>query len=213
MEKRKGLIVVISGPAGSGKGTVVDMLIEKEPEKLALSISATTRKPRLNEVEGKSYYFITREEFEKSIEEKKMLEYNYYVDNYYGTPADKANEIIESGKSLILEIDVNGGLNVKKSYPEAVLIMLLPPNIEVQKQRLLGRGSETPETLERRLLRAHEEIKCIPLYDYVVYNYDNGTAEARDDILAIIRAELCSRGRNIDAADRFLLKQGSDVNN
>lgn len=200
----QGLILVISGPAGSGKGTVVDLIMKSAPNDFALSVSATTRSPRPGEVDGKSYHFISRSDFESRIAAGQMLEYNYYCDNYYGTPADYAKAVIDSGKNLILEIDVNGGMQVKKSYPDAVLIMLLPPSIEVQRQRLVHRDTETPDVIERRVEKSKEELKFVSVYDYVVYNYDGRTLDCMEDILSIVRSEKSAVRHLKDVEKRYL---------
>lgn len=198
---KKGLLIVVSGPSGSGKGTVNAKLLQSDD--FAFSVSATTRAPRQGEVDGVNYYYITREEFERRIKDGEMLEYTTYCGNYYGTPLREAIEVLESGKNLILEIEVEGALNVKRRYPEAVLIMLLPPSFAVQEARLRGRCSEAEDVIQRRLARTREELTFLPSYDYVVYNYDNGVDACADDIRAIVRAEQCSNKRHADAFENY----------
>ena len=183
----KGLLIVVSGPAGSGKGTVNKHLLSTE--EFAYSVSATTRDPRPGEIDGVNYHFITREEFLSRIEAGKMLEYTEYCGNFYGTPLKEAEETLKSGKHLILEIEVEGAANVKRIYPEAVLILLLPPSFSVQEQRLRGRGTEPEEIIQNRLARTREEIAIADFYDYVVINRDGKDLEAAEDIRAIVRAE------------------------
>lgn len=183
----KGLLIVVSGPAGSGKGTVNKHLLSTE--EFAYSVSATTRDPRPGEIDGVNYHFITREEFLSRIEAGKMLEYTEYCGNFYGTPLKEAEETLNAGKHLILEIEVEGAANVKRIYPEAVLILLLPPSFSVQEQRLRGRGTETEEKIQNRLARTREEIAIADFYDYVVINRDGKDLEAAEDIRAIVRAE------------------------
>ena len=197
----KGLLIVISGPAGSGKGTVNARLLESE--EFVYSVSATTRAPRPGEVNGKNYYFISREEFEGRIAAGEMLEYTCYCNNYYGTPLKEALEVIASGKNLILEIEVEGAMNVKRLYPDAVLIMLLPPNFATQEWRLRHRGTETEEVILARLERAKEEIQLLPNYDYVVYNQPDGVEDCADDIRAIVRAEKASLRRHAEAVREY----------
>ena len=200
---KKGLLIVISGPAGSGKGTVNAQLLESED--YAYSVSATTRAPRAGEVDGVNYHFISTWEFERRIRDGEMLEYTNYCGNYYGTPLKEAEEVLESGKNLILEIEVEGALNVKRLYPEAVLIMLLPPSFAVQEARLRGRGTETEEKILARLSRTREELPEIYHYDYVVYNKDGGVDACADDIRAIVRAEQCAVRRHPDASERYFI--------
>lgn len=200
---KKGLLIVISGPAGSGKGTVNARLLESED--FAYSVSATTRAPREGEVDGKNYHFISAWEFERRIREGEMLEYTNYCGNYYGTPLKEAVEVLESGKNLILEIEVEGALNVKRLYPEAVLIMLLPPSFAVQEARLRGRGTETEEKIRERLSRTREELPEIYHYDYVVYNKDGGADACADDIRSIVRAEQCAVKRHPDAQREYFV--------
>ena len=152
----KGLLVVVSGPAGSGKGTVNHILLES-PE-YAFSVSATTRAPRPGEVDGVNYHYISVDDFQKRIEDDELLEYTCYCGNYYGTLRAQTEAALEAGKNLILEIEVEGALNVKRLCPDAVLIMLLPPSYAVQEQRLRGRATETEEVILRRLERTREEI-------------------------------------------------------
>jgi guanylate kinase len=197
----KGLLIVISGPAGSGKGTVNARLLESED--FVYSVSATTRAPRPGEIDGKNYYFISREDFEGRIAAGEMLEYTRYCDNYYGTPLKEALEVIQSGRNLILEIEVEGAMNVKRLYPDAVLIMLLPPNFATQEWRLRHRGTETEEVIRARLERTREEIQLLPNYDYVVYNQPDGVEDCADDIRAIVRAEKASLRRHAEAIREY----------
>ena len=197
-----GLMLVVSGPAGSGKGTVNAMLLERED--FAFSVSATTRAPRPGEVDGVNYHYITREDFLSRIDSGDMLEYTEYCGNYYGSPRREAEAVQESGKNLILEIEVDGAMQIKKKFPSAVLIMLLPPSYAVQEARLRGRGTEVEEKILARLAQARNEVPLMPEYDYVVYNHDGGQIACAEDILAIIRAEKCATARHPDAvADYF----------
>lgn len=197
----KGLLIVISGPAGSGKGTVDARLLQSD--EYAFSVSATTRAPRPGEINGKNYHFITREEFERRIRDGEMLEYTTYCGNYYGTPLKETTEALESGRNLILEIDVTGAKNVKKIYPDAVLIMFLPPSFAVQEARLRGRGTESEDIILARLEHTRTELPQIDAFDYVVYNYDHGEDRCADDIRSIVRAEKCAVRRHKDAATSY----------
>lgn len=198
---RQGVILVVSGPAGSGKGTVCRIL--KESGDFTISVSRTTRKPRPGETNGVEYSFISRDEFLRLLEEGDFLEYNQYCGQYYGTPKKAAEDIIASGRNMILEIDVHGGLQVKKQCPRAVLIMLLPPSYEEQERRLRHRGTESEELIQKRLNQAKEELKFLDQYDYVVYNYTNETYKAADQLRAIAEAERCSVKLNPDAEKDF----------
>ena len=199
---KKGLMLVVSGPAGSGKGTVNAMLLERED--FAFSVSATTRAPRPGEVDGVHYHYITREEFLARIDSGDMLEYTEYCGNFYGTPLKEAEEVMQSGKNLILEIEVEGARNVKAKYPDAVLVLLLPPSYSEQEARLRGRGTETEEKILLRLARAKEEVALADCYDYVVYNFDGKARDAADQILSIVEAEKLSIRRNPDVAKNYL---------
>lgn len=199
---KKGILLVVSGPAGSGKGTVLKHLMEKDSS-FVYSVSATTRAPRPGEVDGINYHYITKEDFEKRIESGGMLEYTRYCGNYYGTPKKEAEEVLEAGKNLILEIEVEGAENVKRLYPEAVLIMLLPPGFAVQEARLRGRGTETEDVIKKRLERTREELPRVVGYDYIVYNDDGCAEKTADDIISIVRAEGLRQSRNPDAAKKY----------
>ena len=201
--ENKGLLVVISGPAGSGKGTVTKKML-KESDSFGYSVSATTREPRPGEVDGVDYHFITREDFEQKIEKGEMLEYTLFCNNQlYGTLLSEAMRVIESGKDLLLEIEVEGGLNVKRLYPDAVLIMLLPPSFSVQEARLRGRGTEEEENILARLARAHEELAVLDRYDYIVYNEDNGVDACIAEIRNIVRAEKLATKRHSDVPAQY----------
>ena len=198
----KGLMIVVSGPAGSGKGTVNAHLIATGD--YCFSVSATTRAPRPGEVDGVNYHFITKDEFLRRIDSGDMLEYTEYCGNYYGTPKKEAEEVLASGKNLLLEIEVEGAKNVKAKYPDAVLVLLLPPSHSVQEQRLRSRGTETEDKILLRLARAKEEIAFADCYDYVVYNHDGRDKEAAEQILAIVNAENAAVRRNPYIVQKFL---------
>ena len=189
---RRGLLVVVSGFSGSGKGTLMKLLMEKY-DNYSLSISATTRSPRPGERDGLEYLFKTQEEFLQMIREDAFIEYARYVDNYYGTPKDYVEKQLDAGKDVILEIEVQGAFQVKEKFPEAVLLFLVPPSLAELERRLVGRGTEDAETIQKRLNRALEELELMEQYDYLVVN--DTVAEAAEDIAAIVRAEQqkCSR--------------------
>ncbi len=171
---KKHVLMIVSGPSGVGKGTIVKTIISRR-EDVVESVSCTTRKPRAGEVDGKHYFFISREEFERRIAENGFLEYDEHFGNIYGTPRSFVEETLRS-KSIILEIDVEGGLEVKKRYPEVLLVMIVPPSMEELKRRLKGRDSESDEQIENRLARIEYEYSKKELYDYIVVNDDLETA-------------------------------------
>ncbi len=191
----RGLLIVVSGASGTGKGTVCKKLLTDLP-KIAYSISATTRKPRPGEIDGKEYYFLSVDEFKSWISEEKFLEYAKVYGNFYGTPLNKIEERLSRGEDILLEIDVQGALNVKKKCPEGVYIFLLPPSLEELKNRIEGRGTENPESLACRLKNAVAEIKIGLEYDYVVVNDDINAAT--EQIKAILTAERLKVARNTD---------------
>ncbi len=199
---KKGLLIVVSGPAGSGKGTVNAHLLNSG--EFVYSVSATTRAPRPGEVDGVNYHFISKDEFTVRIERGDMLEYTEYCGNFYGTPKKEAEDVLASGKNLILEIEVEGAQNIKKKYPDAVLVLLLPPSFSVQEARLRGRGTEPEEKIRLRLERAKEEITFADAYDYVVYNRDGLDLDAANQIRAIVTAEKCAVSRNRKIAEDYL---------
>lgn len=201
---KKGLLIVVSGPSGSGKGTVNAKLLESK--NFCFSVSATTRAPRPGETDGINYFFITREEFEKRIQKGDMLEYNVYSGNYYGTPLEAVERVLSEGKNIILEIDVNGAIQVKKKYPDSILIMLLPPSFTIQEERLRGRATEDEQTICMRLKETKTEMSHLNEYDYIVYNQDGGIDAAAADILSIVRAEQLSVSRNPDSAKLYFEK-------
>lgn len=168
---KKGILTILSGFSGSGKGTLIKRLME-EHDQYALSVSATTRKPREGERDGEAYFFRTREEFERMIQEDALLEYAKYVDNYYGTPKDYVEEKLAEGKDVILEIEIQGALQIKKKRPDTLMLFVTPPNAEILKERLTGRGTETEEVILSRLRRAASEAEGIEQYDYLVINDD-----------------------------------------
>lgn len=165
----RGILTVVSGFAGSGKGTVMKKLIEGH-DNYALSVSVTSRKPRPGEEEGISYFFKTREEFEEMIRRDALLEYAEYVGNYYGTPKDFVFSKMDEGKDVILEIELQGAMQIKKKYPDTLLIFLTPPSADELYKRLKGRGTETDDVIEKRMKRASEEALCIKDYDYLIIN-------------------------------------------
>lgn len=192
----KGLLIVISGPSGVGKGTVRSALFEMEGHDFVYSISMTTRKPRQGEENGREYYFVSREEFQKSIDEGKMLEYAEFVNNFYGTPLDKVQEQLELGKEVVLEIDVQGAAQVREKMKDAVFIFIAPPSFDALHNRLLSRGTEAPEIIQQRIEKAKREINLAHMYDYIVVN--DTVENAADKIIAIIRAEHATVKRTIN---------------
>jgi guanylate kinase len=191
----RGLLVVLSGPSGVGKGTVRKALFELEGHDLVYSISMTTREPREGEVEGEDYYFVSREEFEQRIKDDGFLEYAEFVGNYYGIPKDKVEEQMEQGKEVVLEIEIQGALQVREKAKDAVFVFIAPPTKEALYRRLLRRGTEDPETIQRRMDKAEREFPLAHKYDYIVVNDE--VTNAADRILAIIRAEHAKTERSI----------------
>ena len=169
---KKGILTVVSGFSGAGKGTVMKQLLAQYPQTYALSISATTRTPREGEVHGREYFFVSREEFERMIAQEALIEYAQYVNHYYGTPKDYVFQQLERGNDVILEIEIQGALQVKAAYPDAVLLFLSPPNAVELKRRLVERGTETQENIDSRLSRAWQEAQGVEQYDYFVINDD-----------------------------------------
>lgn len=189
----QGLLIVLSGPSGVGKGTVRKALFERATHKIEYSISMTTRMMREGEVDGRDYYFVSEEEFKRNIDEGNLLEYARFVGNFYGTPLNKVYEQINKGHEVLLEIDVQGAMQVKQKAKNAVFIFLAPPNIQALFHRLNNRGTETPEIIKERVEKSLREINMASEYDYIVVNDE--VENAVDKILAIIRAEhaKCSR--------------------
>lgn len=199
---KKGILMVISGPSGGGKGTVVKRIREICPE-IGVSVSATTRAPREGEENGKAYYFITRSEFEDLLRRGEILEHTVYCENYYGTPKSEVDRVVAAGDDLILEIEVEGALQIKKLYPDAVTVMLVPPSLDELRRRLVGRGSEDAETIEKRLKRAKEEIKLADEYDYITVNENDGVEKCAEAVLEIINAEKRRTHRMKDFINNF----------
>ena len=194
--KKKGILSVVSGFSGSGKGTIMKELLKNYKDQYALSISATTRKPRVGEVEGREYFFKTPEEFESMIENNQLIEYACYVGNYYGTPRAYVEEMLEKGKDVILEIEIQGALKVKEKFPDTLLLFISPPSAEVLKERLIGRGTEDMDTINKRLSRAFEESLGVENYDYFVINDDLATCVK--EVHSLIQNEKSRASRNIN---------------
>ena len=190
---KRGILIVISGFAGAGKGTLVNQLLTQY-DNYALSISATTRQPRGQEVNGKEYFFKTTEEFEKMIAQGELIEYANYVGNYYGTPKAYVEEQLNSGKDVILEIEIQGALKVKEKFPDTLLLFVTPPSAKILKERLVGRGTETMDVVEKRMRRAAEEAEGLADYDYILINDDLQTCVSQ--MHNIIQSEHYSTSRN-----------------
>jgi guanylate kinase len=197
----KGLLLVLSGPSGVGKGTLCNRLRSLSPE-LVYSVSATTRKPREGEVDGVNYFFKTHDEFRDMIEAGDLLEWAEYVGNFYGTPKSFVQETIDQGKDIILEIDVQGAMQVKERFPEAIFIFVLPPSLEELQSRITNRGTETESSIRSRMAAAGEELKLMEHYDYAVVNDVLETACNR--VQSIIAAEHCKRERMFPAIKTWL---------
>lgn len=170
--KQRGQLIIMSGFSGSGKGTITRALLERYPQEYALSVSATTRQPREGEEDGIHYFFLTREEFESKIQKNEFLEYACYVDNYYGTPVDYVEKNLAAGRNVILEIEIQGALQVKKIVPDALLVFITTPSAQILEERLRGRGTESEDVIASRMSRAAEEADGCEVYDYLVVNDD-----------------------------------------
>ena len=197
----KGRLFIISGPSGSGKDTVLGEVLKTYPD-LKFSISSITRPMRDGEKEGEKYHFISREEFEDMIKNDRLLEHNVFVGNYYGTPREPVEKCIEAGEDIFVEIDVNGAAQIREKAKDALSIFIMPPSMSVLRARLTGRGTETPELIEKRLEAAAKEIARADEYDYIVIN--NVLEDAVADVNAIIRSDRAREERNEGIAQRVL---------
>ena len=193
---RRGTLLVLSGPSGTGKGTVCGKVREHLGDSVCYSISATTRKPRTGEEHGREYFFFSKEEFETLRDQNGFLEWAQVYDNYYGTPRAFVESVLEAGKDCILEIDPQGALQVRKASSEAVLVFIAPPSLEELRSRLTGRGTETPEEVEKRLSCAEAELAYRDQYDYIIVNDEVETAAAKME--AVLLAEKCRSSRNLN---------------
>ena len=196
MIKRKGIVTVLSGFSGAGKGTIMKHLMEKHGDIYNLSISATSRAPRTGEVDGTDYFFKTRDEFEAMIESGELLEYTQFNGNYYGTPRAYVQKLIDAGEDVILEIEINGALQVRQMFPEALLLFVTPPDATSLKDRLVGRGTETREVIEQRLALSYEQSFQMDKYDYLIVN--DALGECVRQVHEIIQAERYRCSRNTD---------------
>ena len=204
--KDRGLIVAVSGPSGVGKGTVLarveELMEQADPGSVGHSISVTTRAPRGQEKDGVEYYFRTTEQFEQMIAEGKIVEYDKYVDNYYGTPSEPLEKMIEKGQDVLFDITIEGSLALDRKFgDDAATIFILPPSMDILEQRLRGRGTETEEKIQLRLAQAKNEIKRAGEFEYIITNDD--LERAAGDILAIIKSEKLKASRNTNAFKKF----------
>ncbi len=215
--KLKGLLIVISAPSGTGKTTLTHMLLKEFPD-MEFSVSYTTRKPRPGEVNGKDYFFVDRETFERMIEEGDFLEWAQVYGNLYGTSKSQVLKALNEGKDILLDIDTQGALQVKKNFPEAVLIFILPPSFKELERRLRSRGTDDEETIEKRLKIARVEVERAPLYDYIVVN--DVLEKAYEKLRSIVIAEKCRTERLKGQFEKIvkdpemveLLKKGAELN-
>ncbi|MDN5352258.1 MAG: guanylate kinase [Clostridiales bacterium] len=192
---QKGLLIVVSGPSGAGKGTICKELIHRDHD-IVVSVSATTRAPRAGEIDGKSYHFLSKEAFETMIGSDSFLEYAQVYDNYYGTPKQFVIDRLEAGENVLLEIDIQGALQVKRKYPEGIFVFVLPPSMKDLRHRIIHRGSETADSLEKRLSCAYSEIEYIKNYDYFIIN--DTVCHATDILQSVITAEKCRVNAEIE---------------
>lgn len=199
----KGRVYIISGPSGSGKDSVMKKVFEKQPN-IAFSISSITRAMRPGEVEGEKYNFISCERFEEMIKNDELLEHNVFVGNYYGTPKAPVIKCIENGQDMLIEVDVNGAVQIREKMPEAISIFIMPPSLDVLKKRLTGRGTESQEVIEKRLNEALREIASAKDYDYIVVNDDLETAA--NDFVSIMSIDRFKTDRNLELINKILNK-------
>ena len=198
---KRGLLIVLSGPSGVGKGTVRAAIFSKGEQKFVYSISATTRQPRTGETDGVDYFFKTREEFEQMIQNKQLLEYAEYVGNYYGTPLEYVENTLATGKDVFLEIDVQGAIQVRELMPEGVFIFLTPPDLNELESRIVNRGTDSDEVIAKRMKTAREELELMKYYDYSVVN--DTVENAVQQIEAIIQTEHLRIIRNLDTIEEL----------
>ena len=198
---KRGLLIVLSGPSGVGKGTVRAAIFSKEEQKFVYSISATTRLPRTGETDGVDYFFKTREEFEQMIQNKQLLEYAEYVGNYYGTPLEYVENTLATGKDVFLEIDVQGAIQVRELMPDGVFIFLTPPDLNELESRIVNRGTDSDEVIAKRMKTAREELELMKYYDYSVVN--DTVDNAVQKIEAIIQTEHLRIIRNLDTIEEL----------
>ncbi len=198
---KQGVLIVLSGPSGAGKGTICQALLRSNPE-LNYSISATTRAPRTGEVDGVNYLFVSRAEFQNMMEKDQLLEWAEVYGNFYGTPCQHITEMLQSGKDVVLEIDRQGAMQIKKKFPEGVCIYIVPPSMDELANRIYKRGTDSLETIKTRLGSANEELTYIRNYNYVVVNDE--VESATQKVAAIIIAEKCQVGRNINIVENIL---------
>lgn len=192
-QKEKGLLVVISGPSGAGKDSIINEVVKKRDANTWVSVSMTSREPRIGEIEGKDYFFVNKEEFQNNIKQDNFLEYAIYNGNYYGTPKKKINEYLNKGTDVILNIEIQGALQVKELIPEALFIFIMPPSMEELKKRLINRGTDSEEKILNRFKTAYQEINEVTKYNYVVVNDD--LEKAVDKVISILKAEKCRTDR------------------
>ncbi len=198
--KERGILIVVSGFSGTGKGTIMKELLNRY-DNYALSVSATTRNPREGEADGREYFFKTVPEFEKMIAKEELIEYARYVNNYYGTPRAYVEEKLSEGRDVILEIEIQGALKVKEKFPETVLLFVMPPSAKVLKERLIGRGTETEDVILSRMKRAGEEAEGMDRYDYLVINDD--LSACVEEVHQIIRSEHKKSFRNRELIEKI----------
>lgn len=201
---KRGKLLIISGPSGVGKGTVLGELFAQSGD-FAVSVSATTRAPREGEKEGVDYFYKSREEFESMIKNGELLEYATYNENYYGTPKAYVDSKLDEGKNVILEIEVQGAMKVKKLVPEAIMIFIAPESKEILRARLTGRGTESEDVIADRIAIAEKELRACLMYDYITVNKQGKSSECAKDILAIVRAEAVKKGNMFGAVSDFIL--------